>query len=84
MIQISYEANFTADKAAITMAMRSMDQFGWTRDQEDLIESMTDAEMRAFMREYTKIYNSLARKIGADEVSPDQLLAYPFKMPEKD
>jgi len=70
-------------EAALLMVLSALENFGWERSQEDILEAMSDKELVKFMQHYANVYNKLADKVGADPLLPEQLLhaqyAYRYK-----
>lgn len=55
-------------QAAIEVTLTSMMEFGATTDEFEMYQAMTDYEKKRFATEYTRLYNSLAKKLDADPV----------------
>lgn len=68
MIKLNNE-KVTAKEAAVQTALTRLMEIGFSTDEREMILAMTAKEIDTFFMHYRSIYNRIALKVGADEVS---------------
>jgi hypothetical protein len=59
----------TPKQAAVQTALTRLMEIGFSTDEREMILAMTATELNTFFMHYMSIYNRIALKVGADEVS---------------
>lgn len=74
MIKTDDGRKITPREAAIQTALTRLEKIGYTTDEREMIQDMTDAEFETFVNVYHRLFQHLYAKISSDEATLTTIL----------